>query len=288
MTWEETIIFIRQKKEFGELVENTYLDADLHKNVEKFKTSLEFTETRQRLQQYLNHNIPSKQLRLLDIGAGNGISSVAFALHDFQVTAIEPDPSETIGCGAIHSLKSAYTLQNLQIISSYGESLPFEDGSFDIVYARQAMHHARDLNLFVKEASRVLKKGGLVFTCRDHVVNDEQQKMEFLKSHPLQDYYEGENAFSLIEYSHAFKQAGLNTLEVLGPLDSAINYSPKTKQELLKEFRVVLRKKILVPIPKTPLFDKLIFQFFKWRTKNLYNEPGRLYTFIAKKSINHL
>lgn len=288
MTWEETIIFIRQKKEFGELVENTYLDADLLKNVEKFKTSLEFTETRQRIRQYLNPDSPSKQLRLLDIGAGNGISSVAFALHNFEVTAIEPDTSETVGCGAIHLLKSQYKLHNLEIISSYGESLPFENESFDIVYARQAMHHARDLNLFVKEASRVLKKGGLVFTCRDHVVNDEQQKMEFLKSHPLQYYYEGENAFSLSEYTEAFRQAGLSILEELGPLDSAINYSPKTQQEILEEFRIILRKKIPVPIPRIPLFDKLIFQFFKWRTKNLQQEPGRLYTFIAKKSINKL
>lgn len=288
MTWEETIIFIRQKKEFDELVENTYLDADLHKNVEKFKASPEFTETLHRIRQHLGSDNPSKQLRLLDIGAGNGISSVAFALHDYQVTAIEPDTSETVGCGAIHLLKSRYKLHNLEIISSYGEALPFEDGSFDIVYARQAMHHARDLNLFVKEASRVLKKEGLVFTCRDHVVNDEQQRITFLKNHPLQHYYEGENAFSLTEYSHAFKQAGLNTLEELGPLDSAINYSPKTQQELLEEFRLILRKKIPLSIPKIPLFNKLIFHFFKWRTKNLHNEPGRLYTFIAKKSINQL
>ena len=288
MTWEETIIFIRQKKEFRELVDTTYLDADLHKNVEKFKSSIEFTETLELLQHHLKSGIPSKNMRLLDIGAGNGISSVAFALHGFQVTAIEPDTSNTVGCGAIHSLKSAYNLHNLNIISSYGESLPFENGSFDIVYARQAMHHAKDLNLFVKEASRILKKEGLVFTCRDHVVNDAQQKKDFLNTHPLQQFYEGENAFSLPEYTAAFKQAGLSLLEELGPLDTAINYNPKTKQELLDEFRAILRKKIPLGIPKGSLFNKLLFRFFKWRTKNLYNEAGRLYTFIAKKSINHI
>lgn len=288
MTWEETIIFIRQKKEFGELVENTYLDADLRKNIEKFKSSLEFTETLQRLRRHLNSGTPSKNIRILDIGAGNGISSVAFALHDFQVTAIEPDTSDTIGCGAIQFLKSAYHLQNLDIISSYGESLPFEEESFDVVYARQAMHHAKDLSLFVKEASRVLKKGGLMYTCRDHVVNDAQQKKEFLSKHPLQHFYEGENAFSLTEYTTAFKQAGLSVLEELGPLDSAINYNPKTTQELLTEFRTILKRKMPLSIPKVPLFDKLIFKFFKWRTHNLYHEAGRLYTFIAKKSINHL
>lgn len=284
MTWEETIIYVRELESYKQLIEDSYLHSDLKKNVEKFKESSEFKETLRFIDKYQNSRKQNDPIRLLDLGAGNGISSISFALNNYQVTAVEPDSSATVGFGAINSLKKAYDLDKLEVLPSYGESLPFENGSFDVVYARQAMHHANDLKQFVKEAGRVLKKGGVLFTIRDHVVNDKFQKSEFLKNHPLESFYKGENAFSLEEYKNAISSARLSPLLQLGPLDSIINYSPLSKSDLLLEFKQIFHRKTGITIPDTEPFNTFIFKLFKWKTNNLKNNAGRLYSFIARKN----
>lgn len=284
MNWEETIMHARKTDEYRQLVEDAYLGDDLKRNVETFKSSEEFAETLSLVKAHHPDFGKNPQLRLLDLGAGNGISSIAFALKGFQVTAVEPDPSSTVGAGAIAQLKDMYGLSTLEVSSFYGESLGFPDASFDIVYARQAMHHAADLEKFVKEISRILKPKGLLITCRDHVVNDEKQKEDFLKAHPFQKFYHGENAFSLNEYKEAFSKAGLNVLAELGHLDSVINYSPQTKAEITQGFKKILENKLKVKWFNNRLFDAWIFGFFKWKTNNLYDFAGRLYSFVVQKN----
>jgi SAM-dependent methyltransferase len=282
MNWEETIIHARKADEYRQLIVDAYLDENLKKNVEAFRNSGEFKETLKLIGKYIKP-APGQKLRLLDIGAGNGISTLAFALEGFSVVAVEPDPSATVGARAIQFLKEEYRLPDVEIDSAYGEALTYADSSFDVVYARQAMHHAHDLNGFIAEAARVAKPKGIVLTCRDHVVNDTQQKEEFLKAHPFQKFYHGENAFSTEEYKAAFSKAGLTLVEELGHLDSMINYSPQTKQEITADFKKALRRKIPLKLDGVAYLDNFIFNLFKWKTNNLHNFAGRLYTFVARK-----
>src|SRR5947209_473204 len=82
-------------------------------------------------------------------------------------------------------------MDDITVHQSFAEDIGFGDEIFDIVYVRQAMHHAYDLEIFVKECARVLKKGGLFITIRDHVIRDEKDKAWFLEMHPLQKFYGG-------------------------------------------------------------------------------------------------
>jgi 2-polyprenyl-6-hydroxyphenyl methylase / 3-demethylubiquinone-9 3-methyltransferase len=52
---------------------------------------------------------------------------------------------------------------DIEYIESYGEKLPFDDNSFDIVFCCDVLEHVSDVPKVISEISRVLKKGGLFF-----------------------------------------------------------------------------------------------------------------------------
>ncbi len=289
MNWDETICFIRTQPEYKELVEKAYFEEELSLNVERFKTSEEFAETQLLISR---HTKLDSKTKLLDIGSGNGISAVAFALKDINVDSIEPDPSDTIGAGAIRKLKEHYNLTNLNIHQAYAEEIKFEDNFFDIVYARQCMHHAYNLELFLKECARVLKDGGVLITVRDHVVYNEIDKEWFLENHPLQKFYGGENAFSEEEYKSAIINSGLKVKKVLKHFDSVINYFPLSKKEkeakenTNKVFVESIIKNKLGVLSKLKIVNKLATVYVKNKLGEVFDErkvPGRMYTFIAVK-----
>lgn len=289
MIWEETIRYIRTLPEYKKLVELAYFEEDLTLNVERFKESEEFIETKELLTHYTQLHSSTK---LLDIGSGNGISAIAFALEGVHVDAVEPDPSITIGAGAIKKLKETYQLPKLNVHEGFAEDLKFPAAHFDIVYVRQCMHHAYDLQQFLNECFRVLKKGGVLVTIRDHVIFDEKDKEWFLKNHPLQQYYGGENAFTATEYTSAMKNAGFNVEKELKHFDSVINYYPLSKLEKSekgKEFSAfvnsIVNKKLGV-FTRNALLKKMAVAYVEKKLKHPFDEstiPGRMYSYVALK-----
>lgn len=292
MTWEEIIIKIRTDPTYKELVELAYFDADLRLNVDRFRVSDEYKETLDRINAHFGN---SKGLRLADIGAGNGIASVAFALDGFNVSAVEPDPSDTIGAGAIRKLKQELNLAQLDVIEAWGEALPLEAGTFDIVYIRQAVHHAHKLNEFIAEAARLLKPGGILFTLRDHVIYDEKDKELFLKSHPLHKFYGGENAYTEAEYDSAISGAGLQVIQKLYHYDSVINYFPEKsadvegKKNKRREFvEQNWNKNVPSAFRKIGALKAWYYRRAERKLGVLFDAskiPGRLITYIARKPV---
>ena len=272
MTWEETVIYFRSQPINRQILKDAYLEENLIQNIERFKISAEWAETIKEINSFTSNKMPNK---VLDIGAGNGISSLAFTLNGYEVTALEPDTSNTVGSGAIKFLAEYYNLNNINIVEAFGENLPFEDESFDIVYGRQVMHHAHHLNNFVKEAARVLKKGGVLITVRDHVIINEKDKERFLKKHPLQKHYGGENAFLLSEYKEAILMANLSIKKILLPSKSPINYSPWNKKRV-SEFISNKFGRVFC----NSITTDLLWKINQYRLETL---PGKLYSFIALK-----
>lgn len=289
MTWEETIQYIRTKPEYKYLVEKAYLEENLPLNVERFIKSEEFLETLAILKKY-----QPMATSILDIGAGNGTSSIALALSGYRVSVVEPDKSETIGAGAIRKLKEHYQLSNIEIFEAFAEEIQFPDEHFDIVYARQCMHHAYHLEKFVAEASRVLKKGGLFITVRDHVVFDPKDKEWFLEMHPLHKFYGGENAFSAEEYKNAMKNAGLEVVQEIKHFDSVINYFPSTKYEIenYQKNQIKLREAHLIRkigfLGKISFLKKLYHLYLDKKVGKILpldekNIAGRMYSYLCIK-----
>jgi ubiquinone/menaquinone biosynthesis C-methylase UbiE len=288
MKWHETIEYIRNKPEYGDLVREAYFDPVLKNNVARFGNGAEFHETLKLIKTYA----PDAKT-ILDLGAGNGISTINFSLNGYEVTAIEPDPSDSVGSNAIRKLSAEYNLANIAVFECFAEDLDLPDESFDVVYARQAVHHAYDLGSFIKAAARILKKEGIMITVRDHVIFDEKDKNFFLEVHPLHKFYGGENAFTADEYKTAFRNAKLTLLKEIKYFDSPINFFPHTeesigslKKELYENLKKELKQKIgfLSGLP-------FVFSLYKWKngfSKNSdsYFEkmvPGRMYTYIVRK-----
>lgn len=269
----DAVLRLRNDPATAALIRDSYLDEDVRVASDRFLASGEFRELVGRLSSWLPN------ARVLDVGAGNGIASYAFALSGArEVVALEPDPSDVVGYGAA---RRAAGILPIFFAGGFAESLPFRDGSFDVVYARQVLHHTRDLAAAVRECARVVRSGGAFAACREHVVDDDVQLARFRAAHSLHRLSGNENAFSLEKYLAALRGAGLVQLQVLGPLDSLMNAYPGASDDVeLRDYgRTVLRKRlgavgaVAGRLPGIPaLVRRLVLRM-----------PGRLYSFVGVK-----
>ncbi len=270
-SWEEAIDILRRDPQHRELIYDAYLTADLHKNCRRFADSAEFAAV---LALIKVHRSGARDV--LDIPSGNGIAAYAFARAGFNVVAVEPDPSESVGRGAIATSLSAENLQ-ARIVDAFGEKLPFDADSFDVVYVRQGLHHARDLKAMVAEYARVLRPGGLLLACREHVVDDYGASLrQFLDAQPDHQLYGGEHAFTLPDYRAAFAHGGFAIAEEIGPYDSPINLHPNTPESLADKICESAPGRILGLV----LSRHLVARLGMWQLKRS-KRPGRLYSFVA-------
>jgi SAM-dependent methyltransferase len=270
-SWEEAIEILRADPQHRELIYDAYLTADLLGNCRRFASSAEFMEVCKLIK---SHREDARDI--LDIPAGNGIATYAFARRGFDVVAVEPDPSATVGRGAIERLLSSENLK-ARIVGAFGESLPFVSRSFDVVYVRQGLHHARDLRAMLCEYARVLRAGGLLLACREHVVDNYGSSLRsFLDAQVDHQLYGGENAFTLPDYRAAFLRADLSIVQEFGPYDSPINLHPNTPDSLETKICGSVPGRILGSVLPKSLVSRLGI----WRLRRS-NRPGRLYSFVA-------
>lgn len=175
------------------------------------------------------------------------------------------------------------------MVQNWGEKIPFNDCSFDLVYWRQVLHHAADLNSFCNEASRVLKPGGRFIATREHVISHPEDLQKFLDGHPLNSLYDGENAFLLTQYIESIKKSGLKIINVLGCLDSVINYFPLSYENwvitCLDPIKKIFGTWVSSLIPKLPIVGEKIIKVLAHYLSAKEQAPGRLYSFICEKPI---
>lgn len=274
MTLDEAIHHVRSNPQYSELVRDSYFGEDLHEAAARFAASAEFAEVLRLL------NREPGECTVLDLGAGSGIASWAFAVRGFrQIYALEPSCSTEVGRGAITRLCAGLPVQT---ITAWAEHIPLVDEVVDLVYARQVLHHTADLHAAVLECARVLKKGGVLLATREHVCDDQRQLEEFLSSHPIHQLAGGENAFPLDSYLGAIQAANLQILRALGPWDSVINAFPavRTADELSRYHRIALERRL--GFAGTLLSFMPPVKLLAWaRIKR--PKPGRPYSFLAVK-----
>ncbi len=104
---------------------------------------------------------------ILDIGCGDGNSSLYFASKGAKVSCCDVSPKmvEFVQRRFEQESRQYRQYKNFTVEASVcaAENLSFPDSAFDFVYAFGVLHHVADRGLAYKEIARVLRPGGKFF-----------------------------------------------------------------------------------------------------------------------------
>jgi len=95
---------------------------------------------------------PLEGQRILDVGCGRG--TYVKKMRDFsqEVYGVDVDPEKVA--------EASRTLPNIHLAPA--EELPFPDGFFDVVLLHEVIEHVEDDRQAIREAHRVIKRGGRI------------------------------------------------------------------------------------------------------------------------------
>jgi len=130
----------------------------LSKSAQELKISnakyTEGTEIERTSKHFMRNLVPSnKLLEILDIGCGTGLNAGYLVEKGHNVTGVDISPV------AIQKFRAAGFKGEVYDIA---DGLPFEDGSFDLVYASEVIEHLADPGAFLAEVFRVTKPNGIL------------------------------------------------------------------------------------------------------------------------------
>ena len=274
MSWEQAVQWLRQQPDKAQLVIDCYYDDPLLSAAQRYWASDEWRAARSLL--------AGRSGSALDVGAGRGIASYALARDGFSVTALEPNPSALVGAAAIRGMAAVGGV-TINVCEEFSERLPFENNSFDVVFARAVLHHTRDLKSACAEFFRILKPGSIMLATREHVISDKADLPAFYDIHPLHHLYGGENAFLLAEYEAAIREAGFTDLQTISPWHNAINFAPYTPATLQQAIAAKLGG--MAPLVRGLFKIPCVWPVARALLAITDRRPGRLYSFVASKPV---
>ena len=152
--------------------------------------------------------------RLLDIGCGHAQKTYVFHKLGFEVTGIDGDSER------IEHARAAYPGLDLRHFK-FESNLPFEDNSFDIVFASSVFQYL-DHDSVISECKRVLKKGGsiiLIENLKNNPITRLGRAFLKLRKHKYQSY--PWNHFTLKELADLgdqFDESSVQTFHLLSPI----------------------------------------------------------------------
>ncbi len=101
---------------------------------------------------------PLKKLKILDIGCGGGLLCEPLSKLGAIITGIDPS-KENIEVAKLHSKEMNL---NIKYIRCSPEKFNLEN-EFDVILNMEVIEHISNVNLFIKNCSKLIKKKGIMF-----------------------------------------------------------------------------------------------------------------------------
>ncbi len=182
------------------------------------------------------------EMKVLELGAAFCWASREFAKKGCDVVAV--DITDYLKVADLYLRDGLY----FERIYADMDRLPFESGSFDIIFAAATIHHSSDLNRTFKELNRVLKKGGRAILMNECFVG----VFEKPQQHP-DDFGYNDHYYPVWQWQRAIKNSGFDKIKVTY-LSFLKDYVARKESRGLKSgFKLTLAKAII----RAPLIDKL-------------------------------
>jgi len=149
---------------------------------------------------------------ILELGTGNGYTTVSLARQGYQLISIDTD-EEAIRTAAAR-LAYEKVLSNVKFRVMDANNLEFDEGSFKSIIVVNLLHHAPDTGKLLSEADRVLcAKGKIViadFNLEGQKIIDAVHRKEGGRhDHPVVDWSEIRSFFDVRGYKTAeFESTG--------------------------------------------------------------------------------
>jgi len=129
--------------------------------------------------------------KILEVGAELGIRSLILKLISKEATVYLLDVSGNALVLAKRLFDFFHVLEDRYFVVADGQKLPFTEQLFDAVFCYATVHHMANPENFLKQASRVLKEGGIFLACAEAAFAS-----SWVKNLALQTYYRRTQAFA--------------------------------------------------------------------------------------------
>ena len=106
-----------------------------------------------------NSQKPLKELKILDIGCGGGLLCEPLNRLGADMTGIDAS-SNNIEVAKLHSREMNL---NIKYIHTAPENLCLKNNNYDVLLCMEVVEHLKDVNLFIKSCSKLVKKNGVMF-----------------------------------------------------------------------------------------------------------------------------
>ena len=148
--------------------------------------------------------------RVLDLGCGSGTTAMWLAEErNCRVTGIDLSGVRIQNAKNDLQTRSQEMQQNVAFEKASATDLPFPDGSFTHIWSQAVIYHVPDKEGTLKEAYRVLAKGGIFIF--DDLVKPKQDISESAQTY-VYDRLLFDTPFSFESYNDALRQAGFKVL----------------------------------------------------------------------------
>ena len=155
----------------------------------------------------------NKGMKVLDFGCGTGSNSKLFNPEDY--IGSEVDSSRVLSSSKKYP---KYKFEKIPIINSSKDKLPWEDGSFDMIFVSLCLHHinAKSCKLIFKEFRRVLKSNGKILGIEPALIDGKYFSNILMNILDAGDYILPLDKYKDMYQSESFTTTHINVVKTFG------------------------------------------------------------------------